>query len=83
MLAGPGGCFTLLVLSATQNRFALAGFEPDHHIADFLLAKLTLERKHRLVRAILVKDLSAESIAGLVEFFSRTAKNIHGEIQSS
>ncbi len=79
LLAEPEGCFTLLVLSATQNRFALAAFDPDRHIAEFLAAKLALERKRRLVRAILVRDLSAESIADLEEFFSRTALNIRAQ----
>jgi len=63
-------------MSAAQPRFALAAFEPDRHIADFLAAKAALEKKRRLVRAILVKDLSVESIAGLEEFFSLTAQNI-------
>ncbi len=83
------GCFTLLAISATQNRFALASCEPGRHISQFLATKLALERRRRLVRAILVKDLSIESIAGLEEFFSRTARNLslgtrhtHGEIQS-
>ena len=87
---GHGGCFTILVLSAAQDRFALAAFEPDRHIAQFLATKAALEKKRRLVRAILVKDLSIESLAGLDEFFSQTARNIssgshqgvHGEIQS-
>jgi hypothetical protein len=90
MLIGHGGCFTILVLSAAQDRFALAAFEPDRHIAQFLATKVALEKKRRLVRAILVKDLSIESLAGLDEFFSQTARNlssgshqgVHGEIQS-
>ncbi len=76
MQLGHGGCFTILVLSTAQSRFALAAFEPDRHIAEFLAAKVALEKKRRLVRAILVKDLSIESIADLEEFFSQTAKNI-------
>ncbi len=90
MLLGHGGCFTILVLSTAQQRFALAAYEPDHFIAQFLATRAALEKKRRLVRAILVKDLSVESLADLEEFFSQTAKNIssgthpgiHGEIQS-
>ena len=70
----------------SQNRFALAQYEPDRHIAEFLATKLALENQRRQARAILVKDLSIESIAVLEEFFSQTAKHIssepNGQIQS-
>ncbi|HVW86797.1 MAG TPA: hypothetical protein VHB50_19060, partial [Bryobacteraceae bacterium] len=73
MVIGHGGCFSIVLLSQKQSRFALAGYEPDYHMAQFLATKLALERKGRTVRAILVKDLSPESIATLEEFFSATA----------
>jgi hypothetical protein len=91
LLMGNTGNFTILIFPALQNRFALAQYEPDRHIAEFLAAKLALEKQHRQVRAILVKDLSVESAAVLEEFFSQTASHItsgehptekHGQIQS-
>jgi hypothetical protein len=78
------GCFSILILAVAQARFALAAYEPDRHIAQFLATKLALERKHRAVRAILVKDLSIESLGVLEEFFSQTAANLssNGQIQT-
>jgi hypothetical protein len=76
LLDSHDNCFTILVISASQSRFALAAFEPDRHIADFLAARLALEKQHRLVRAILVKDLNDDSIAGLEQFFSLTAQSL-------
>jgi len=86
MLLDRGDRFSILIMPATQNRFALAQYEPERHIAEFLATKLALENQRRQARAILVKDLSVESIAILEEFFSQTAKNIssepNGQIQS-
>lgn len=86
MLLDRGDRFSILLMPAAQNRFALAQYEPDRQIAEFLATKLALENKHRQARAILVKDLSIESIAVLEEFFSQTAKYIssepNGQIQS-
>ena len=42
-------------------------------MAQFLATKLALERKGRVVRAILVKDLSPDSLHALEKFFSETA----------
>ena len=84
MLIDRAGTFSILILSVAQARFALAAYEPDRHIAQFLATKLALERKHRPVRAILVKDLSIESLGVLEEFFSVTAANLssNGQIQT-
>lgn len=68
MVIGHGRCFSIVLLSEKQNPQA------DYHMAQFLATKLALERKQRLVRAILVKDLSSESIETLEEFFSETAR---------
>ncbi len=75
---GPGAMghaesFTLLILAREQARFPTAGYEPDRNVAQFMAAKLALERGRRIVRAILVKDLSNESIAALEEFFTEAA----------
>ena len=68
MVIGHGRCFSIVLLSEKQSRDA------DYHMAQFLATKLALERKQRTVRAILVKDLSSESIQTLEEFFSETAR---------
>jgi hypothetical protein len=73
MVIGHGRCFSIVLLSEKQARIAAIGYEPDYHMAQFLATKLALERKGRLVRAILVKDLSPESMEALGEFFSETA----------
>ena len=68
MVIGHGRCFSIVLLSEKQNPQA------DYHMAQFLATKLALERKQRLVRAILVKDLSSESIETLGDFFSETSR---------
>lgn len=86
MLLDRSDRFSILIAPAAQNRFALAQYEPDRHIAEFLATKLALENQRRQARAILVKDQSIESIAVLEEFFSQAAKYIssepNGQIQS-
>lgn len=73
MIIGHGKCFSVILLSEKQTHFSTAKYEPDYHIAQFLATKLALERKGRVVRAILVKDLAPESVKVLDEFFSETA----------
>ena len=73
MIIGHGGCFSIVLLSEKQTRFSTAGYEPDYHMAQFLATKQALEQKGRVVRAILVRDLSPESIKALDRFFSETA----------
>lgn len=76
MIIGHGRCFSVVLLSEKQARMPGIGYEPDYHMAQFLATKLALERKGRLVRAILVKDLSGESIEKLEEFFAETAAQL-------
>ncbi len=86
LLPNNPGTFSILIMPAVQNRFALAQYEPDRHIAEFLGTKLLYDKGRRQSRAILVKDLSLDSIAVLEEFFSQTANQItsesNGQIQS-
>ncbi|HWD99813.1 MAG TPA: hypothetical protein VG345_12275, partial [Bryobacteraceae bacterium] len=67
MVIGHGRCFSIVLLSEKQ------GQQAEYHMAQFLATRLALERKGRLVRAILVKDLSGDSIEALGEFFSEAA----------
>ena len=73
MIIGHGRCFSIVLLSEAQSRFAVAGYEPDYHMTQFLATKMALESRNRTVRALLVKDLSPESLAVLEEFFTETA----------
>jgi hypothetical protein len=73
MIIGHGRCFSIVLLSEKQSRIPAIGYTPDYHMAQFLATKLALERRGRIVRAILVKDLSGESIDALRDFFSETA----------
>ena len=68
MVIGHGRCFSIVLLPEKDNPQA------EYHVAQFLATKLALERKQRLVRAILVKDLSSESIETLEDFFSEAAR---------
>jgi glucose-6-phosphate isomerase len=81
MIIGHGQCFSIILLSEQQTRFSTANYDPDYHMAQFLATKLALERKGRVVRAILVKDLAPESIKVLEEFFSEAAALL--ELQAS
>lgn len=81
MIIGHGKCFSIVILSEKQTTFSTAKYEPDYHMAQFLATKLALERKGRVVRAILVEDLSPESLKVLDEFFSETAALL--ELQAS
>jgi glucose-6-phosphate isomerase len=73
MIIGHGRCFSIVVLSEKQTRFSTANYDPDYHMAQFLATKLALERKGRVVRAILVKDLTSESLKALEGFFAEAA----------
>ncbi len=76
MVIGHGRCFSIVLLSDKQARMPAIGYEPDYHTAQFLATKLALERRGRIVHAILVKDLSPESIEKLEAFFSETAAQL-------
>jgi hypothetical protein len=76
MIIGHGRCFSIVILSKQQAHYRTAGYDPDYHVAQFLATKLALERRRRMVRAILVKDLSPESMGVLEEFFAATAAAI-------
>jgi len=73
MNTGHGHCFSILIMSKEQAHYRTAGYGPDYLMAQFLAAKTALERRQRVVRAILVKDLSPESIAILEELFAAAA----------
>ena len=79
MIIGHGHCFSIVILSREQAQYRTAGYEPDYHMAQFFATKLALEQRHRLVRAILVKDLSPETLAILDEFFAATAAALNFE----
>lgn len=68
-----GDGFSILIIAEEQGRYSTANYDGDYNVVQFLAARAALERKRRMARAILVKDLSAESIAALEAFFSETA----------
>lgn len=74
MIIGHGGCFSIVLLSERQARFPVAGYEPDYHMAQFLATRQALLKKGRIVHALLVKDLSPESLQVLEAFFAETAR---------
>ncbi len=76
MIIGHGKCFSVVILSQKQMKLTAANYLPDYHMAQFLATKLALERKGRVVHALLVKDLSPESLATLQSFFDEVAAEI-------
>jgi len=73
MIIGHGKCFSTVLLSEKQEHLSAPKYDPDYHIAQFLATRLALERKGRRVVALLLKDMSDESIARLDEFFREAA----------
>lgn len=76
MIIGHGKCFSIVLLSEKQVRFAVAGYEPDYHTAQFLATCQALRKKGRIVHPVLVKDLSPESMELLEAFFAETAREL-------
>lgn len=76
MIIGHGKCFTTVLISEKQARFPAAHYEPDYHMAQFLATKMALERKGRHVAALVVKDLSGESLTKLDDFFRQAASKL-------
>jgi len=73
MIIGHGGCFSTVLLSVKQSRFAAAGYDPDYHMAQFLATKTALERRHRDVVALTIQDTSEKSLETLDNFFREVA----------
>jgi glucose-6-phosphate isomerase len=82
MIIGHGGCFSIVVLSEKQARFPVAGYEPDYHMAQFLATRQALLQKGRIVHALLVKDLSPESLEVLEAFFAETARVLKAPVRT-
>jgi glucose-6-phosphate isomerase len=59
MIIGHGKCFSIVLIAAKQTHFALAHYEPDYHMAQFLATKMALERRGRHVVAVPVDDLES------------------------
>jgi glucose-6-phosphate isomerase len=71
MIIGHGKCFTIVLAPRKQTRFAVANYDPDYHMAQFLATRQALERRNRHVLAFLVDDL-----ADLAEWFQSVASNL-------
>lgn len=76
MIIGHGKCLSTVILSEKQAHFAAAAYEPDYHVAQFLATRMALERKGRHAIALVIKDLSEESLATLAEFFAEAAEQL-------
>lgn len=71
MIIGHGKCFSMVFIAAHPERFALAQYEPDYHMAQFLATKMALEKRHRKVVAIPV-----ESVEALDRYFAAFASEL-------
>lgn len=73
MIIGHGGCFSTVLASARQEILAEANYTGDYHMAQFLATQIALARRGRPVVAILLDDLSEESLSTLAAFFHQAA----------
>jgi glucose-6-phosphate isomerase len=71
MIIGHGKCYSIVLAASKQSRFAVAQYDPDYHMAQFLATKQALERRNRQVLAFLVDDLD-----DLAEWFQALATNL-------
>jgi glucose-6-phosphate isomerase len=71
MIIGHGKCFSFVLAPSKQTRFAVAQYDSDYHMAQFLATKQALERRGRHVLAFLVDDLD-----DLAEWFQVLATNL-------
>jgi glucose-6-phosphate isomerase len=71
MIIGHGKCYSIVLAARQQTRFAVAHYEPDYHMAQFLATKQALERQGRNVIAFLVDDLD-----DIAEWFQVLATNL-------
>jgi glucose-6-phosphate isomerase len=71
MIIGHGKCFSIVLASRKQAQFAVAHYDANYHMAQFLATKLALERRNRHVLAFLVDDLD-----DLAEWFQAVAANL-------
>ena len=66
MILGHGKCFSTILMAA--------GCREDYHRAQFLATVMALRERGRPVVAMLLKDLSARTLAALEDFFKQAAK---------
>ena len=71
MIIGNGKCFSLVLAARKPSHFAVAKYDPDYHIAQFLATKQALERRNRHVLAFLVSDVDE-----LAQWFQAVATNL-------
>jgi glucose-6-phosphate isomerase len=71
MIIGHGKCYSIVLAARKQSRFAVAQYDPDYHMAQFLATKQALERRNRHVLALQVDDLDE-----LAEWFQVLATNL-------
>jgi glucose-6-phosphate isomerase len=74
MIIGHGRCFTTVILSEQAESILEAGYTAEYHRAQFLATRRALENRGRFVVPLLVKDLGAESLQELEEFFAKAAR---------
>ncbi len=71
MIIGHGKCYSIVLAARKQSRFAVAQYESDYHMAQYLATRQALERRNRHVLAFLVDDLDE-----LAEWFQVLATNL-------
>lgn len=76
MIIGHGRCFSTVLLSEKAEKISEVNYTADYHRAQFLATQMALEQRGRLVVALTLKDLEANSLEALDAFFGEVAKEL-------
>jgi glucose-6-phosphate isomerase len=76
MIIGHGRCFSIVLLSRTQERLKAIGYTADYHVAQFLATKAALTERRRPVVAVVLNDLSPAALAATRDLFGTVAARL-------
>lgn len=76
MIIGHGRCLSTVLVSEKGDELPQARHTPDYHRAQFLATQMALAERGRYVVSITVKDLQADSLTALDEFYRRVARRL-------
>lgn len=77
MIIGHGRCFSTVLISEQADAMPEINYTADFHRAQFQATLLALAQRGRPVVSIAVKDLEANTLASLGEFFRQAAKHVN------
>ena len=74
MIIGHGRCFSTILISESAEALPEIGYTADYHRAQYSATLQALAERRRAVVGITVKDLEANTLVALEEFFREAAK---------